>query len=76
MTKLTPPLNRAQIEILKLFNQPMNDNDLAELKEILIDFLMDKLIKSADESINEQGLTIGDVDKWRFEHNRMTSSLP
>lgn len=74
MTKLTAPLNRAQIEILKLFNQPMNDNDLAELKEILIDFLMDKLIKSADQSIDEQGLTTGEVNKWRFEHNRVLNA--
>ena len=71
MTQLTAPLNKAQIEILKLFNQPMNDKDLAELNEILIDFLMEKLIKSADHFVDEKGLSTEDVDNWRFEHNRL-----
>ena len=35
MTQLTAPLNKVQIEILKLFNQPMNDKDLAELNYLL-----------------------------------------
>ena len=71
MTQLTAPLNKVQIEILKLFNQPMNDKDLAELNEILIDFLMEKLIKSADHFVDEKGLSTEDVDNWRFEHNRL-----
>jgi hypothetical protein len=75
MTKLSPPLNRTQLEILKLFSQPMNDKDLAELKEILIDFLMSKLIKAADSSIEKQGISTEDVDNWRFEHNRISSSV-
>lgn len=66
MTQLTAPLNRAQLEILKLFNQPMNESDLAELKEILIDFLMDKLVKAADQSIAEQGLTTEAVENWHL----------
>lgn len=73
MTKLAPPLNSAQLEILKLFNSPLNDRDLAMLKETLIDFLMDKLITSADRSINEQGITTEEVNNWRFEHNRASA---
>jgi hypothetical protein len=70
MTKLASPLNTAQLEILKLFSKPMNDKDLAELKEMLIDFLMQKLVASADRSVDAQGLSTEDVNNWRFEHNR------
>ncbi len=72
MTKLAPPLNTAQLEILKLFNHPLNDKDLTALKETLIDFLMQKLVASADSSINEKGLTTEQVNNWRFEHNRVS----
>ena len=75
MTKLAPPLNSAQLEILKLFNHPLNERDLATLKETLIDFLMDKLITSADRSINEQGITMEEVNNWRFEHNKWFSRI-
>lgn len=71
MTKLAAPLNSAQLEILKLFSTPMNDKDLAALKETLIDFLMQKLVTSADRSVAEQGLSNEDVNNWRFEHNRV-----
>ena len=74
MTKLAAPLNKVQLDILKLFSQPMNDKDAAELNELLIDFLMEKLIKSADYSIEKEGLTTEDVDNWRFEHNRRAST--
>ena len=70
MTKLETPLNKAQLDILKLFNRPMSDKDLAELNDVLIDFLMKKLTESADRSIEEQGLSTEEVDNWRFEHNR------
>jgi hypothetical protein len=70
MTKLAYPLNTAQLEILKLFSHPMNDKDLSALKETLIDFLMQKLVASADRSVAEQGLTTEEVNNWRFEHNR------
>jgi hypothetical protein len=56
MTKLASPLNTAQLEILKLFNYPLNDKDLSALRETLIDFLMQKLVASADRSVAEQGV--------------------
>ena len=70
MTKLATPLNKAQLDILKLFNRPMSDKDLADLNDVLIDFLMKKLTESADRSIEERGLSVEEVDNWRFEHNR------
>ena len=74
MNQLAMPLNNAQIQILKLFYQPMNDKDLADLNEMLIDFLMEKLIKAAGHVIDKQGLSIEEVDNWRFEHNRLASA--
>ena len=74
MTKLATPLNKAQLDILKLFNRPMSDKDLADLNDVLVDFLMKKLIKSADYSIEKEGLTTEEVDNWRFEHNRRAST--
>ena len=74
MTKLATPLNKAQLDILILFNRPMSDKDLADLNDVLVDFLMKKLIKSADYSIEKEGVTTEEVDNWRFEHNRRAST--
>ena len=73
MNQLAMPLNNAQIQILKLFYQPMNDKDLSDLNEILIDFLMEKLIRAADRFVDKHELSTEDVDNWRFEHNRLAS---
>ena len=67
------PLNKTQLEILKLFNHPLNNKDLVELKQVLIDFLMHKLVIEADRSIDEKGLSGEEVNNWRFEHNRVKS---
>ena len=51
----------------------MSDKDLADLNDVLVDFLMKKLTESADRSIEERGLSVEEVDNWRFEHNRRRS---
>ena len=58
MTPPAQPLNTTQLEILKLFNHPLHNKDLSGLKEVLINFLMQKLVAEADRDVDEKGLTI------------------
>lgn len=65
-----PALNPAQIEVLKLFQNKISEEDLFELKVILINFLSQKTVSEADKAFNEKGYTIKEIEKWRKEHLR------
>ncbi len=39
MSNLKQPLNKAPIEILKLFSRPMSEEDLQEIKSLLVKHL-------------------------------------
>ena len=65
-----PALNPVQLEVLKLFRFAKTDEDLLELKTILIDYLSKKTVTEADKAFDEKGFTINDIEKWRKEHLR------
>ncbi len=64
-------LNNAQLEILKLFKYEKTDEELAELKQVLVDYLFNKAIAEADKVHLEKGYTTQDVEQWKDEHTRL-----
>ena len=51
MNQISPlvHLNQNQLEILKLFSRDMDDNDLIEIKRLIVRYLANKVTKLADE---------------------------
>ena len=64
MSVLNYPLTNVQIELMKLFNTNLSENELIELKDLLSRFYANKAITEADAIWDEKGLTDEDMDKW------------
>lgn len=67
MSDLKMPLNQTQIEILKLFSQPLNESDLKEIKSLLVRHLSEKFSKKIDNISAKKGYTQRDFDNWLNE---------
>ena len=63
-------LNPLQLEILKLFRTQRSENELLELKQLLVNFLAQKVVSEADKAFEEKGYTPQTIEGWRTEHNR------
>jgi hypothetical protein len=70
MSDLKLPLNKAQIEILKLFSRPMSDEDLQEIKTLLVKHLSEKLTMRVEDISKQKGYTQKDFDNWLNEPNQ------
>lgn len=68
-------LNKAQLEILKLFQVINTEKDLQELKQLLIQYLSKKLVEEADKASEEKGYTQADLIEWKNEHFRINRLL-
>ncbi|MEN9446983.1 MAG: hypothetical protein RJA25_273 [Bacteroidota bacterium] len=64
MVELKLPLNNTQLEILKLFSQPLNEADLKEIKMLLVKHLSEKFSKKVAAISDEKGYTQTDFDSW------------
>lgn len=63
-------LNNTQLEILNLFAREQSEEDLKEIKSLLIMYLADKVIREADKSFDAQSYTAEIFDRWKEEHYR------
>jgi hypothetical protein len=63
-------LNNTQLEILNLFSHHQNEEDLKEIKSLLITYLADKVTREADKAFDKKGYTLGVFEKWKAEHFR------
>jgi hypothetical protein len=63
-------LNEAQLEILRLFGHEQSEEDLQELKSLLITYLADKVIREADKAFDKQHEPQAIFEKWKKEHFR------
>lgn len=54
---LQNPFSEAQLELLKLFNTPLDKDDLSELKQILLDFKFRKLQQIIERDVETKGYT-------------------
>jgi len=73
-TESLPPLEgkltNAQIELLRLFNKNVSEEELAELKKIISNFYWRKLQKKADQAVATEGYTQADFDAWLNDPNQ------
>jgi len=63
-------LNNVQLEILKLFSHNQTEEDLNEIKSLLITYLSDKVTREADKTFDQKGYTTEIFEKWKLEHFR------
>lgn len=63
-------LNEHQLEILKLFSRELDDNDLVEIKRLIVKYLAEKVTKMADEIWDKNNWTNEDMEKLLKTHKR------
>ena len=69
MDTLQTPLNKAQLELLKLFSKVNNEEELMEIKRLIGQYYANKATKEADRLWDERGYTQETMDEWlRHEH--------
>jgi hypothetical protein len=66
-------LNSTQLEILKLFRNDQPEEELQEIKSLLIAYLANKVTFEADKAFNEKGYADTIFEKWKQEHFRRTA---
>ena len=66
-------LNNIQLEILKLFRNDQSEEELQEIKSLLIAYLADKVTFEADKAFGEKGYSTAIFEKWKQEHFRKTA---
>lgn len=65
-----PALSNAQLEIIKMFHKDQTEEELTELKQVLSEYLANKLAKALEQESVEKGYTREIVDGWKNEHFR------
>lgn len=71
---MNPALNNTQLEILKLFSHDQSEEDLREIKSLLVTYLADKVVRMADQSFDKKAYTQEIFAKWKQEHFRKRPS--
>jgi hypothetical protein len=66
-------LNDVQLAILKLFQHDQSEEDLKEIKSLLVAYLSDKVTREADKGFEEKGYTSAVFEKWKNEHFRKSA---
>ena len=70
---MASPLNKTQLEILKLFQQEQSEEDLKEIKSLLVTYLADKVMRTADKDFDEKAYTADVFEKWKKDHFRKSA---
>jgi hypothetical protein len=65
-----PPFTDAQLELLGLFKTKLNDNDLKELRQLLLEFKFKKFQENIEQISEQKGYTETDFDAMNKEHQR------
>lgn len=55
-------LNSLQISLLRLFERGMSDEDVLELRQVLVAHMSKKLLKEVERVNDERGYTAADVE--------------
>ncbi|WP_373523700.1 hypothetical protein [Aquiflexum sp.] len=58
------------MEILKLFSHEQSEEDLQEIKSLLVTYLSEKVVREADKAYEDKNYTQAVFDKWKKEHFR------
>ena len=66
-------LNKTQLEILKLFSNNQSEEDLKEIKSLLITYLSDKVVREADKAADAKQYTQETFENWKLDHFRKST---
>ena len=66
-------LNEAQRTLLELLAEPLTEQDLEQLRTMLVQFRYRRLQNLLNAQWDEKGWTQETLDKWYLEHNRTAS---
>ena len=61
MSALTP----IQLDLLRLFGQQLPENDLVEIRKLVVDYLAKKTVQEADSAFDEKGYSEDEIEHWR-----------
>lgn len=64
------PMSNLQAELLKLYANDLDDNELIEIKAILGKHFAEKATDAMDKLWEEKGLSERDMVNWTHEHSR------
>jgi hypothetical protein len=70
METIQTPLNEAQLEIIQLFGTGVSDDDMKELKQLLLEFRFRRVAQLADKISREKGWTDEFIDTIPDGHLR------
>jgi len=63
MESVNYPLSNMQLELLKLFSRDIEDNDVVEIRKLIVKYLSQKLATSGNKVWEEKNWTKEDMDK-------------
>lgn len=69
---LKTPMNQAQMLVLQVVKEKYNEQDLAELRQLLVDFNNRKMQQHLDKTVAEKGYSAHDFEKILKGHARKT----
>jgi hypothetical protein len=67
-------LNQQQQDMLRLFKNPMPDEDYIQMRRLAVQLLSKQLDNSLDSWENEKGVTTQDYDQLAQQHLRKPTS--
>ena len=68
-TTINTPLNKHQLEILKLFSRDMEEKDFLEIKRLIVGYLAGKVSDEADKVWEKNNWTNEDMNELLKKHH-------
>ncbi len=63
-------LNNAQLAVLEILAEPLSEQELSELKQLLVQFRYLRLQRMMDQEWDKRGYSNTTVQQWLNEHMR------
>jgi len=63
-------LSNLQLELLKIFSFDISDEQLLEIKSILVNYFTDKITNDIDQLFEDEGWGVEKIEEWSKEHMR------
>lgn len=70
MVHTSQGLSNLQLELLKIFSFDISEEQLLEIKALLVRYFADKVTQDMDQLFEEQGWGAEKIEEWSKEHMR------
>jgi len=64
------PLSNIQLELLQLFSRDLEEKDIVEIKQLIVNYLSNKLNQQTNKVWDKKNLTNEDMDRLLNTHLR------